>query len=351
MATGELDIDKIQRQLAVLMTNSVDFQSKMFDLFVSSTPMDVEVRVWTSENTFETIKVPNRAKGNIPAQFGGENPEGKVEASYGTIYINETDGKLYIKTTISKATGWEEIVTSTALEYHNSLDPNAHQDTLAKVHGDHVNYFEVADIDDDSLDSYAVNKASLFKLLGGLETLKTEDKTSIVNAVNEVVDLNQADVATAITVNTTTAVDITSNKAKLLYLEPAEGGVYRIKIIDPFVAIDCKGIKHTCPSMSIKTTPENFEVAIKATRTKTKYSVFVSFEEADKRDGEPTLVVLPGEYYVSVHKPYLMQEKDTWLDIGNTPYSVKVMERNNALQLELVERNYVFLGTVEEVYK
>ena len=46
-----------------------------------------------------------------------------------------------------------------------------------------------------------------------------------------------------------------------------------------------------------------------------------------------------------------MQEKDSWLDIGNMPYTVKVMERNSTTnELDLVERNYVYLGSVEEVH-
>lgn len=350
MATGELDIDKIQRQLAVLMTNSTEIQRIMYDLFVTSTPMDVEIRVWTSENTFESIKVPNRAKGNIPAQFGGENPEGTIEASYGTLYYNEVDGKIYIKTTINGADGWEELVTQTALEYHNSLDPNAHEDTLAKVHGDSSIEFNVADITEMSDDSLAVNKGSLFRLLGGLDSLNTEDNSTIVNAINEVLEINNGDAPTVLSVNSLTAVDVTSNKSRLLTLEPAGGDIYRIKILDPFIVLDHKGVKHTCPAMSMETTVENFDVAVKSTRTKIKYSIFVSFEEADKKDGQPVMVALPGDYYISIHRPYLMQEKDTWLDIGNTPYAMRVMERTSEGKLELVERNYVYLGSAEEVY-
>ena len=350
MATGELDIDKIQRQLAILMTNSVEFQSKMYDIFVSSTPMDVEVRVWTGENTFETMKVPNRAKGNIPAQFGGENPEGIIEASYGTVYFNETDGKLYIKTTISGADGWQEIITSAALEYHDKDDPNAHQNTLAKVHGDENIEFKVADITPQSSDYLAVNKGSLYELLGGLDGLKTEDKSSIVNAINEFIDINDADYPTVITVDPATAIDSTSNKSRLLMLEETTGGDYRVVIKEPFIVIDCNGSKHTCPrNMMIYT--NTFETTIKANRESNKYSIYVSFEPGDvDTEGNPKLIALPGEYYVSVHKPYLMQESDVWLDLGNTPYRVRMNRRNaTSHQLELVERNYVFLGTAEEV--
>ena len=32
------DIDKMQRELAILMTNSVELQNKMYDIFVNPTP-------------------------------------------------------------------------------------------------------------------------------------------------------------------------------------------------------------------------------------------------------------------------------------------------------------------------
>ena len=350
MAQGELDIDKIQRQLAVLMTNSVEFQSKMYDIFVSSTPMDVEVKVWTDENAFETIKVPNRAKGNIPAQFGSENPEGAIEASYGTIYFNEVNGKLYIKTALSGTDGWQGIVTGAALEYHNTYDLNAHEGTLAKIHGDENTEFKVADITNESPDSLAVNKGSLFALLGGLESLKTDDKSSIVSAINELVDFNHSDGPSAVIVDTATAIDPTSNKSRILSLEQTQSDTYRIRVLSPFIAVDSKGIKHRCPAMSLELAEA--DVIIKSTGGYSGYSVFVSFELEDMDSaGNPRLRMLPGRYYVSAHKPYLMQEKDSWLDIGNMPYTVKVMERNSTTnELDLVERNYVYLGSVEEVH-
>ena len=96
----EIDYKIIERQLAILMTNSVAFSSKLYDMFVSSTPMDIEFNVWTSVDEYETITVPNRAKGNIPASYGKGSPEGQVEASYGSIYLDQEDGSVYIKTTM-----------------------------------------------------------------------------------------------------------------------------------------------------------------------------------------------------------------------------------------------------------
>ena len=51
----ELDYKIIERQLAILMTNSVAFSSKLYDMFVSSTPMDIEFNVWTAVDEYETI--------------------------------------------------------------------------------------------------------------------------------------------------------------------------------------------------------------------------------------------------------------------------------------------------------
>ena len=87
----ELDYKIIEKQLAILMTNSVAYASKLYDMFVSSTPMNIEFNVWTGVDTFETITVPNRAKGNIPASYGEGSPEGIISSSYGSIYLDLSD--------------------------------------------------------------------------------------------------------------------------------------------------------------------------------------------------------------------------------------------------------------------
>lgn len=53
MATTDIDHEKLQKQLAILMQNSTAFSSVMYKLLVTSEPMDVEVNVFTDENTFE----------------------------------------------------------------------------------------------------------------------------------------------------------------------------------------------------------------------------------------------------------------------------------------------------------
>ena len=81
--TDDINYNIIQRQLAILMTNSVAFSSKLYDMFVTSTPMDIEFNVWTSTNKFETITVPNRAKGNIPASYGEGSPLFERQTDFG----------------------------------------------------------------------------------------------------------------------------------------------------------------------------------------------------------------------------------------------------------------------------
>lgn len=345
---ADIDYDKIQRQLGILMSNSTAFTSKMYDLFVSTTPMDVEFQVWTSENSIETLLIPNRAKGNIPAQYGVGSPDGNVEANYGTIYLDQSDGKVYIKTTLDGASGWLEIITSAGMNEHNN-DTNAHVDTLAKIHGDPDTEFSCKDIDDSSDDTFAVNKGSLFKLLGGLNNLDTEDKSTIVDAINETVEMNMYDCGCVVRVSAS-AIDRISNVARLLTVESASDGSYKIRVKDTFIIMTADGRKYTVPSVTIDTS--TFNVSLDG---KTKYAIFASLEPSDvikNDDGTTTagLVAYPGNFYVSVHKPYLMQEHDTWLDIGNTPYTLYIKYRNSKTgHLELEDREYVYLGTAEEV--
>ena len=47
MTISNTEIDKMQRELAILMTNSVELQNKMYDIFVNKEPCEVELRVWT----------------------------------------------------------------------------------------------------------------------------------------------------------------------------------------------------------------------------------------------------------------------------------------------------------------
>lgn len=325
---AEFDHDKLQRQLGILMTNSTSFMSKLYDLFVSSVPMDIEIKVWTGDEDnlkFETITIPNRAKGSIPALYGKGSPEGVVEASYGTLYIDEDYQSVYIKTTIQDTVGWVQVITSEDMDAHN-LDASAHDGVLAYVHGDIANYFEVADLEDDcDYDgNYAVNKNSLFKLLGGLPNLLTEDKTDIVSAINETVLTNNFDTGCVVS-GASIKVD---NYPDFMTCNDATKSLI---LVAPFVLTSAKGVKKT-----IKT-----KIVYDLVANNLSYGTYHVFYDLDTDE----LVFKTGDYYMSSNRPYYMGLNDVWFNTGYAPYSMNVLSCDTVLKkVEMVEVNYAYLG-------
>ena len=344
----EIDYKIIERQLAILMTNSVAFSSKLYDMFVSSTPMDIEFNVWTSVDEYETITVPNRAKGNIPASYGKGSPDGQVEASYGSIYLDQEDGSVYIKTTLEGPDGWLKIVTDSDLESHDrSL--SAHDGTLAKIDGAYANglpnTFIVADAIegveheteefDDSY--YAVNKGSLFKLLGGLDNLRTEDKTDIVSAINEISIASNYDACCAIDGVKNTF----SNNAAFMSLIKDEVGEYSLVLSAPFVVTSPSGKKYT---FTEDITVNLIDAGIQSGKI---YSIYLDLDP-DELGNIGKIRVLGGLFHKQARRPYILSEGDGWLDTSSVPYRFISIEKDEYDKLVEVERNYVYLGELEQ---
>lgn len=344
----EIDYKIIERQLAILMTNSVAFASKLYDMFVSSTPMDIEFNVWTALDEFETITVPNRAKGNIPASYGNGSPEGEIEASYGTMYLDQEDGSVYIKTTLEGSDGWLKIVTETDLKNHN-LSISAHDGVLAKIDGAYANgeanTFIVADAIEgvehtsDELDDeyYAVNKGSLFKLLGGLENLRTEDTTNIVNAINEVSESSNYDVACLVNGVKNTF----SNNAASMALDKDEYGEYSLTITAPFVAISPDNKKHT---FTDNITVNLVDAGIKDGKI---YSIYLDLDP-DEFGNIGKVVISEGSFRRQSRRPYILSEGDGWLDTNSSPYRFILIQKDEYGKLIEVEKNYAYVGELEQ---
>jgi len=345
----DIDYKIIERQLAILMTNSVAFSSKLYDLFVSSTPMDIEFNVWTSVDSFETITVPNRAKGNIPASYGIGSPEGEIEASYGSIYLDQSDGSIYIKTTLDGSDGWLKLITQTDMEGHDR-STTAHDGVLAKIDGAYANglprQFIVADaIDgvphesDDLHDGtyYAINKGSLFKLLGGLENLRTEDKTDVVSAINEVSESSNYDAGCAVNGVKNTF----SNNAAFISVIDDEQAEHSLVLSAPFVVTSPAGKKYTFT--------ENMTISLSATgmRDDQINSIYLDLDP-DELGHIGKVVIRPGLFHKQARRPYILSEGDGWLDTSSVPYRFVSIEMNEFDKLVEVERNYVFLGEIEQ---
>ena len=333
-STDDINYDIIQRQLAILMTNSVAYSSKMYDMFVSSTPMDIEFNVWTSVDTFETITVPNRAKGNIPASYGEGSPEGSVEASYDSIYIDQSDNSIYIKITDEGSTGWLQLVTSDDLTAHDR-SPLAHDGILAKIDGAYANgvysTFKVADPVDD-LD--AVNKGSLDTLLGGLDSLTTENKNSVVEAINEVSEASNFDAGCVVSGIT----NLYTNFAAFLSVYLNENSQYVLELTPPIVVTLPDGTKHTI------TETRTANLINSGVLYNRQYCIYLDLDTDSLTSQANNLVIIEGRYKRQARKPYVLAEGDGWLDTGAPPYRFVLIEKDDDGNLVEVEKNYVYLG-------
>lgn len=324
MATTDIDHDKFQKQLAILMQNSTAFSSMMYKLLVTSEPMDVEVNVFTDENTFETITVPNRAKGSIPALYGEGLPEEVQTASYGALYIDLNSSNVYIKVTPTGTTGWLLLATEQNIKDHNN-NSTAHEGYLAQVHGDSKNYFEVADLvaNDKFNGKYAVNKDSLDAIVGDLKDAQVNDNSTIVAALNEVIELNNYDSACIASGGVRTM----DGAAACIILD---NGI--LKVVAPFIAVSTKGRKY------------EFTTQVTLNMNSKDYAKYNIYLDLDKK----ALVLLTGTYEVSASRPYFMALDDCWLNISSAPYKFLKMEYAAASNsLNLSEKNYVFIGTID----
>lgn len=338
MANNEIDYDIIQRQLAILMTNSVAYSSKLYDMFVSTTPMDIEFNVWTSVDHFETITVPNRAKGNIPASYGSGSPEGVVEANYGTMYLDQDDGAVYIKTTLTGNTGWLRIMTEDDLEDHNR-NKTSHDGTLAKIDGAYANgiynTFKVADPVED-LD--AVNKGSLDKLLGGLDNLTTESKTDIVGAINEAREASLLDAGCAVDGLSNTY----TNYSALLSVILNENSEFVLSLNTPCVLTASDGQKFTI------TERDELNLINSGVLYNRLYQVYYDLEINELTGKHRGLTIVEGTYRKQARKPFVLAEGDGWFNTSSVPYKFILIERNEDGELIEVEKQYVFLGELEQ---
>lgn len=336
--TDDINYNIIQRQLAILMTNSVAFSSKLYDMFVTSTPMDIEFNVWTSTNKFETITVPNRAKGNIPASYGEGSPDGNVDASYGSIYIDESDNSVYIKVSIEGPDGWLKLMTEADLTAHDR-SPLAHDGILAKIDGAYANgvysTFKVADPVDD-LD--AVNKGSLDTLLGGLDSLRTENKENVVSAINEVSESTLYDAGCAVSGIT----NIYSNYASFISISVNENSQFVMEVTPPFILTAPDGTKHTF------TERREANLINSGVVYGRHYCIYIDLDPDPITEVTGNIVIIEGRFRRQARKPYVLAEGDGWLDTGAPPYRFILIERNDDGELVEVEKNYVYIGELEQ---
>lgn len=325
----EIDYKIIERQLAILMTNSVAFSSKLYDMFVSTTPMDIEFNIWTATDSFETITVPNRAKGNIPASYGNGDPNGVIDASYGTMYLNRDDGSMYIKTSLEGNNGWLKIITQNELSNHNRSE-FAHEGKLAKMDGAYEgntpSTFVVADVIDGvpheegvhiKVDPsyYAVNQGSLFKLLGGVDNITYKhrpdpenDGLTIVGAINDVAGMVSYDTGCVVRGGKNTL----TNSSAFMYIEEAGDDGYKITLNASGNANHVRVMSPRGKMYDITSDIVGYTNQYTSIIPGVSYSIYLDLDEM-------TIVTSAGKYYKQPIRPYVLKQYDCWLDTNSQP--------------------------------
>ena len=108
--------EQITDILSKLATNYSNMALAFYNVFYNPTPMDVTIQMFDEADVLQTYVIPNRAKDRNLILNGEGNPEGFVAGSYGTIYQDTSNGEVFIKGTESGNTGWNVIVTKDILD-------------------------------------------------------------------------------------------------------------------------------------------------------------------------------------------------------------------------------------------
>lgn len=350
MTINGVDVSKLQREIAILTTNSVELQNKMYEIFVNNKPCMVDLRVWT-DNGFETIKIPNLALSRIPVQYGTGNPnvatdiksysdDGAPGNGFGTVYIDIAEGAAYIK--VSEST-WFQFASMKEIEDHDR-DEYAHNSVLASINGNSEEQFAVGSTDRDSDKNYAVNIESLDYFLGHTKNLCTTEKVSIVDAINEAMFTSEKEAACIVDVGGNRVVGTSKPRIfKIIITDLGEISLTVATGLKKFHAIKKDGTKYTCEDA--ESIPPQTNLA------GSKMTIFLDI--AGSAPGEdatvPVFVCIPdGNYYISETRPLRMKEGDVWLDTGCRPYEMyKIKVVDNKYEDE--EVNYIYLGTIEKV--
>lgn len=104
--------DIILSNVVELLTNTLNMTSVFYDIFLNPNPMDVELEQYDDNNELIKVVIPNRAKDRILSKIGAGNPEGVVIAPVGTMYIDSTTSKIYVKVSGNDAFGWISLITN-----------------------------------------------------------------------------------------------------------------------------------------------------------------------------------------------------------------------------------------------
>ncbi len=112
------DIDRIDENLAELLTNTVNMTSVFYDIFLNPNPMDVTFQMFNKDNELIDVTIPNRAKDRITPYIGEDSPEGVVAAPIGSVYVDTATSTVYYKVSgeADDPLGWNAVISQSLME-------------------------------------------------------------------------------------------------------------------------------------------------------------------------------------------------------------------------------------------
>lgn len=121
------DLEQIEVVLAKLQSNYSEFARTFYTLFYDPEPQDITLKWYDEDGTLQTLTIPNRAKDFNLVKNGQTNPEGIVSAPQATVFQNTKNGEIYLKQSGTGTSGWVKIISEADLEnfvIHGQGAPN-----------------------------------------------------------------------------------------------------------------------------------------------------------------------------------------------------------------------------------
>ena len=134
---ADVEISDLVELLSRLQLNYTKLAQSWFDIFYNPLPMDIEIEFYNAEGTEkQNYVIPNRAKDRTYVIPGEYNPEGKVVANMGALYLDRTCGEIYIKTLANQTTdGWVKLISQSELNKYISHGYGSPEDIVVGTMG------------------------------------------------------------------------------------------------------------------------------------------------------------------------------------------------------------------------
>ena len=127
-------LKNVSKNLAELLTNSVNMVDKYYEIFFDQNPHYVKLEQYDKNGILHTTLVPNRAMDKSVALSGTEDPEGVIDAAIGTLYVNSVTRELFMKKTTKGNIGWVNITPQPIEIYKETFKVNSKTQTVSLLY-------------------------------------------------------------------------------------------------------------------------------------------------------------------------------------------------------------------------